>query len=152
MVVSKFSEKEAEFRLLEEGEREVFKNSYPGIKLKDGFDESRVLFLLSGGKEIFVATMDQVLFSYIVFRISNENHNKSGHIISIYVKPNYREKGYAVKLLNYVEEILRSKGIDKLTLNVTEANIRALQAYKNYGFQTISRVMEIEFDTEQDWP
>jgi len=56
-------------------------------------------------------------------------------IINIIIKENYRRKGYASKLLDYVISISNNK---KLILEVSSLNIPAINLYKKYGFEQIN--------------
>ena len=56
-------------------------------------------------------------------------------IINIIINENYRRKGYASKLLDYVISILNNK---KLILEVSSLNIPAINLYKKYGFEQIN--------------
>ena len=56
-------------------------------------------------------------------------------IINIIINENYRRKGYASKLLDYVISISNNK---KLILEVSSLNIPAINLYKKYGFEQIN--------------
>ena len=56
-------------------------------------------------------------------------------IINIIINENFRRKGYASKLLDYVISISNNK---KLILEVSSLNIPAINLYKKYGFEQIN--------------
>ncbi|MBQ7136911.1 MAG: GNAT family N-acetyltransferase [Bacilli bacterium] len=53
---------------------------------------------------------------------------------NIYVLKEYRNKGVASILLNYMIEEGKNKKITNITLEVREDNIKAINLYKKYGF------------------
>lgn len=57
----------------------------------------------------------------------------------IYVKDNYRNKGYASKLMEFlIEEALKENSIN-ITLEVCELNEKAINLYKKYGFAVVAK-------------
>lgn len=62
---------------------------------------------------------------------------KAAPILNIHdfcVSASYRNKGFAQKLLQFVENYARQQGCCKLTLEVLEGNHPAKKAYLNFGF------------------
>lgn len=57
-------------------------------------------------------------------------------IINIVIDNDYRRKGYASKLIEYVISYANSK---KIILEVSENNINAINLYKKYNFNEINR-------------
>ena len=57
-------------------------------------------------------------------------------IINIVIDNDYRKKGYASKLIEYVISYANSK---KIILEVSENNINAINLYKKYNFNEINR-------------
>lgn len=60
-----------------------------------------------------------------------------GHIVSIAVHPDYRNRGYGSKLLEAVEERLLSKGVKLITLEVNVSNNTAINLYKKHGYEPV---------------
>ena len=54
----------------------------------------------------------------------------------VIVNNNYRRKGVASKLLEYLIDYCKEKSISNITLEGNENNIAAINLYKNYGFET----------------
>ena len=54
----------------------------------------------------------------------------------VIVNNNYRRKGVASKLLEYLIDYCKEKCISNITLEVNENNIAAINLYKKYGFET----------------
>ena len=57
---------------------------------------------------------------------------------SVYVKEGQRKKGVALALLKAAEDEAKSKGVEKLFLEVRESNIPAKNLYRKFGFNKIS--------------
>ncbi|WEL23653.1 GNAT family N-acetyltransferase [Candidatus Nanohalovita haloferacivicina] len=57
-------------------------------------------------------------------------------INDIYIKPDYRRKGYATQLLDRIEEEARERGFESVELEVDTANNSAKELYRNEGFET----------------
>lgn len=68
---------------------------------------------------------------YIDFEILNEN---KGHISGIYIKPEFRKKGYAKKALNFVLKKLKKERCQSVYANIFPDNEAAKKFFKNRGF------------------
>ncbi|WP_145448233.1 GNAT family N-acetyltransferase [Gimesia panareensis] len=56
------------------------------------------------------------------------------NIHDVFVAPEFRGTGLAGQLFEFIEQIARSQGCCKLTLEVLEGNKRAQAAYTKFGF------------------
>ena len=57
----------------------------------------------------------------------------------IIVNDNYRRLGIASKLMEYLINYVKNNNILNITLEVNESNISALNLYKKYKFELVSR-------------
>lgn len=57
-----------------------------------------------------------------------------GWINYLAVHPDYRNKGFAVQLMNRAEELLRAIGCPKINLQVRTSNTEVIEFYKGIGF------------------
>ena len=57
----------------------------------------------------------------------------------VIVNNNYRRKGVASKLLEYLIDYCKEKSISNITLEVNENNIAAINLYKKHGFIVVSK-------------
>ncbi len=55
----------------------------------------------------------------------------------LYLKKEFRGKGYARKTLNFLEELCRSRGLSKIWLTVNRHNDNTIAVYKAMGFSTV---------------
>ncbi|HSV86731.1 MAG TPA: GNAT family N-acetyltransferase, partial [Levilinea sp.] len=60
------------------------------------------------------------------------------YLYSFRIKPNYRGAGLGTRILAVVEEDLRQRGFDYVTLNVAKDNPAAQRLYQRNGYTVIS--------------
>ena len=84
--------------------------------------------------------------NYYIFRDSNGalafiNYQimyERSELIDINVIEKYRNQGIGSKLLKFMFEDLKSKGVKEVTLEVNVLNNNAIHLYKKYGFKEVS--------------
>jgi ribosomal protein S18 acetylase RimI-like enzyme len=63
---------------------------------------------------------------------------KSAHLFHLIIDENYRNKGYAKKLVKHVEQKLTDKEkFNRLSLNCVKKNQSALALYQSLGFSIV---------------
>jgi [ribosomal protein S18]-alanine N-acetyltransferase len=72
------------------------------------------------------------------------------HLLKIAVKPPYRRKGIAYRLLTDCLCALSKKNIRKVFLEVRPSNIAGLNLYRKLGFQVIGKRPKYYTDTGED--
>ncbi len=70
---------------------------------------------------------------FIIYRVSFDTLD----ITDVFVKEEYRNKGYASELMGYL--IDNNKDIENIVLEVREDNIAAINLYKKFNFKEISK-------------
>ena len=81
----------------------------------------------------YVAELDNDIIGYI--NIWEQFDTSS--IVQVATKKQYRNQGIAQKLYNHVENILKEKEIEYVTLEVRKSNEAAINLYKKLGFNFI---------------
>ncbi|QQO10271.1 GNAT family N-acetyltransferase [Breznakiella homolactica] len=81
------------------------------------------------------------LFVYETPPILNPLPRRTGYIFNFYTKPEFRNRGYARGLMEFIQDYAGKNGIGSLQLRSTEAG-EAL--YKKCGFEKIPNMMEWE--------
>ena len=71
------------------------------------------------------------LLLYNLPPLTNENYRKIGHVLNFYTKPEYRKRGYGLKLMEYIKEIAIEEKINRLILNSTQMGF---PIYEKSGF------------------
>ncbi len=77
----------------------------------------------------------------IMFKGGNELEykirNVEAFIFNVYIKPEYRGKGYAQVLLSHIQAELHHESIDSVYLAVSKDNESAISAYKKINFKVV---------------
>jgi N6-L-threonylcarbamoyladenine synthase len=78
---------------------------------------------------------------YIIYRVSYNTLD----ITDVFVKEEYRNKGYASELINY---LINNNVNVKFMLEVRDDNVNAIKLYKKFGFKEINRRIKYYKDTD----
>ena len=62
---------------------------------------------------------------------------KRAHALHIFIDPKYREKGFATRMLKYLESIAKKEKMEEMTINVMPKNLDATKLYKKLGFREL---------------
>lgn len=73
-----------------------------------------------------------------------------GNLVSIGVKPQYREMGIARELLDICAEMAAGRGIASIYLEVRESNEAAIGLYEKTGFEKTGKRPRFYRDPEED--
>lgn len=60
----------------------------------------------------------------------------------LYIRASQRGKGYGRKVVGFLEELAREKGLGKITLTVNKNNTDAIKAYEKFGFANVGAVVQ----------
>ena len=60
----------------------------------------------------------------------------------IYIKSSERGKGFARKAIQFVEDLAKEKGLNKITLTVNKNNINSIKAYEKIGFKNLGSIVQ----------
>ncbi len=109
-------------------EKELFENDhYDASSLKDELiNKNRIYLLALNEHERVVAYLGvNIIYDF-------------AEIIKIGVSKEFQRQNIATELLSNMIEILKSKNINKLMLEVDEKNDKAISFYEKFGFKQIS--------------
>lgn len=82
-----------------------------------------------------VAVMNNKVVGYMgMWKIIDE-----GHITNVAVRPEYRDKGIATKLISKMIDVCVSSEINSMTLEVRESNKIAINLYVKFGFYPVGK-------------
>ena len=97
-------------------------------------------------KRIIVAEENNEIIGLCAFSFNDnayQTRKKQIFIDDIYVVPDYRRKGVAKALFNYVKSLAEKEKYEKIDLTVWSFNEEALIFYKSLGFTEQRKIMEI---------
>jgi ribosomal protein S18 acetylase RimI-like enzyme len=112
-------------------------------KLREMWDRSNKL---KNGMEIFVADWSGKIVGFIVFNMDDHDDN----IDNLVVAKKEQGKGIGEALVNYVENLAKSRGLDAITTDTTE-NAKGIpwKAYgfwKNMGYEDFGKRVTTSYD------
>ena len=86
---------------------------------------------------------------WVMYRGANDLEyrirNIDAYIFDVYIKEEYRGRGYAGEMIRLLLEYLHKRGIETAYLAVSRTNNNAIRAYKKAGFSTVRDCMFIRF-------
>lgn len=68
--------------------------------------------------------------------------NNSIFISKLYVKSEFRGKGFAKTSLEFIESFAKKENLPAITLTVNKNNIEAIEAYKQMGFKITGEIIQ----------
>ena len=71
--------------------------------------------------------------SFIGFISYSLNDSKNIKIMKFYLLTEYQQKGIGKKVFSFIKDLAKNERIDKIILNVNRYNVKAIQAYRNWG-------------------
>lgn len=72
------------------------------------------------------------------------------HILNLAVHPQWRRRGVGSRLLEYVVDFSRAKGVEEISLEVRRSNYRAISVYRRFHFQPLGIRPRYYQDTGED--
>jgi len=88
--------------------------------------------------------LDTINISLLIYNyppLFSSTYRKIGHVLNFYTRPQYRNKGYGIGLMEYVKQQTKKINIYKLDLSATKAGY---PVYQKCGFLDSERIMEYE--------
>ncbi len=85
---------------------------------------------------IYLIDMNHKIIGYfaIMFSFSLEYHGQNAILDELYIREPYRRQGIGKKVIQFVIDICRKKGIKALHLEVDRKNTKAQSLYNKVGF------------------
>ena len=75
------------------------------------------------------------LFGFMRYEKGEFCYHSTGRIGSLYIKPEYRRKGFATQLISEFTKWCNKKEIKEIEIGVFKENIKAHSLYKKMGFE-----------------
>lgn len=75
---------------------------------------------------------------------------EQGHITTIGISSEERNKGYGSLLLSFLEDDAKARGVEDMTLEVRESNICAIKMYEKNGYKAYGTRKNYYADNRED--
>ncbi|MDY6367213.1 MAG: ribosomal protein S18-alanine N-acetyltransferase [Clostridia bacterium] len=96
----------------------------------DGWNESMITSAFNGGNFYGFIAEDNAAMGFVTYTQTVD----FAEIADLFVFPDYRRKGIAVKLLGEVINAVKNAGKEKIFLEVRKGNLAAKNLYSKLGF------------------
>ena len=60
----------------------------------------------------------------------------------LYVKSSKRRKGCGNKAVQFIEKLVKEKGLSKVVLTVNKNNVNSIKAYEKFGFRKVASIIQ----------
>lgn len=109
----------------------------------EAFSKEQTVILLRNPNSIsLLAQMNNETVGFIIALIYEKNNKKASHVFTLDVAVKARRIGVGLKLLQNLEQILRSKEVKVCYLEVRVDNIAARELYKKLGYVEIEHLKD----------
>ncbi len=127
---------------------EVYEGNFPGFCVDRGFREEYGRDLRRAARDpretLMVLEQDDELCGFIwAALMSTLVDARVGYIKNVYIAPHLRGSGHAQRLMAAVEQWLVDQGADKIMLDASTCNPRALAFYEKLGYE-VERVRMVK--------
>ena len=121
-----------------------WKSAYKGIVPEDFLnnlsdeeytERNKQLFISSGDEEFYCVEQNNKIIGILsICKSRDEDKQNAGEIMAIYLLEEYWDKGYGRKMMNFAMKRLYELGFNEIIIWSFEANERANNFYKKFGF------------------
>ncbi len=121
-------------------------NYSPAFFLEHHYENPRVFLVAEAEGKVVGYNMCRIEFGISNFRTT---FAKKGHVISIAVMEEYRNKGIGYDLMTECMKRIRESGANEIYLEVRVSNKPAIELYRRLGFKA-SRIIEAYYRDGED--
>jgi ribosomal-protein-alanine N-acetyltransferase len=119
--------------------REVLQLNIRCFRNGDNYTKHTFNYLLNEprtlGYRLVTPSNELVAFAFVMV-----NENNAAHLTTIGVAPEHRRRGLALRLLDHVEDALRTRLVGTVMLEVRVGNTEAQQLYRRAGYVVVQRI------------
>ena len=117
--------------------------AYSDIVPKEIIDKYNARWLLIWNKMLtnnidshYVILLDDVIIGFLTISVARDNDLKESvyEIVGLYLSPKYIGLGFGKRAMNWVKKEIKSRGYNKISLWVLQANNQAIGFYEKFGF------------------
>jgi len=130
----------------------------PDWFLSDDAKEFYLEFLTNPTKCIYVAEEENKIIGFIVGELFDKTEywyrkiNCFAELDELYVDEEYRSKGVGAKLMTQFKNWCKEQGVDRISLEVSAANVPSILFYQKHLFKEQYLVMETALDEKETNP
>lgn len=122
---------------------ETSKISFPGLKIDKQKAKKAILrHIKKYPRTLKLAEAEGKPIGYIMFQTRKSSLGDHGHINIIFVEKKYRNRGAGTILVKSAEDWFRSKGVKRITVEVTSTNTPSLEFLRKLGYMQKRVVLE----------
>jgi diamine N-acetyltransferase len=116
----------------------------PGA-FREALASKTLLYLLDHPErgQIWILSVQEEPIGYIVLTLgfSFEFHGTDAFIDELYIAPQFRRRGFAMRAVEHLEAEARKLGVNALHLEVDNGNDAAFELYRRTGFEDHNRFL-----------
>ena len=101
----------------------------------DGWTENQLISAFDSGRFLAFGKREK---DSLIALLTISTTQFDADIEGIVVRKEFRNKGYAIELLDFAQKELKNQGIEKIFLEVRKSNIPAKSLYEKIGYKEIS--------------
>jgi ribosomal protein S18 acetylase RimI-like enzyme len=117
--------------------------SFPSMEIDADFFRRRVLETIgSDPGSVKVAELDGKIVGYVYLEIKRALTGTVGYINHVFVSEPFRKSGLGSRLMRLAEDHLRSKGIKRIRVTVTNTNTASISLCKKLGYEEKRTILE----------
>ncbi len=119
-----------------------------GEYFSDAIFQQEALFKLlvnSENQMIIVAECEEKVCGYAITVISHMPNYDTVRLDQIYVAPDYRSRGMAQSIIDFIMDYAKKERIFEISLRVNSQNLSAINFYKKKGFEVKEHIMNMTF-------
>ena len=126
---------------------EIDTESFPA---ETAYDSNELAYFMNQtGAETIVLEHGGVVAAFLIVEVDQKN--KTGTVVTLDVRENYRRNGYGSRLLQRAEEIVTEHDAWQFRLQVDVNNAGAIAFYERHGFRPVRKLNHYYADGHDAW-
>lgn len=122
----------------------IERNSFPDPWARETLEEAITTF----SDTVFIAESEGSICGYIICGVEDTGEERYGHICSLAVSPDMRNRGIGKTLVKRAEQAAMIQKATAMQLEVRVSNISAIQFYTKLGYEPVFQICGYYADTE----
>jgi ribosomal protein S18 acetylase RimI-like enzyme len=102
-----------------------------------GIKKEFEMYLTKRAMVLLILEMEKKVIGYMGYMIKKNKYKNFAYLNDVFIKKDFRKKGYGKLLVKEFIKISKEKGVEKMGLGVRIENKNAIKLYKKLGFKII---------------